>query len=130
MDLANYDTSKKSAEGAEMPIKLKDGTLCEHDGKPFFLKLLGQDSEEFEQAGLSAMRAFEKLPEAEKTESKRERMTIAAITVGGLFFLDGKWLKVTPDNAESLYERFRWVQRDATRFALEDANFLPEQNAA
>ena len=129
MDLGSLDTSKKSSEGAVMILSHPETLLpldADKDGKKveMFIKLLGRDSREFMSASQSINRA------SLDDGADLELLSAASITVGGLVFMDGKWLEITPKNAVDVYTRCRWIVEQVTTFALDRANFFPDTKTA
>lgn len=128
MDLANLDTSKKSAEGAEMyllhPVDFTKLTH-EKDGEEteMFIKLLGRDSKEFKAAAHSVNKAA-------SSGADIEALSAAAITLDGLVYLKKEWVTITTDNAAEIYEKYTWILEQVSSFALDRTNFFPDANVS
>lgn len=137
MDILDCSIEEKSKSGVDMPLK-KPGTdevLChqaEGDKEPrdMFLTLLGPESGD-------TVRALEKLKArldrkkdnhtSSNDEIERDRIAdsklLASLTVGGLVFMAGKWVKVTTGNAYDVYYAVRPFRNQALGFALDESNF-------
>jgi len=137
MDLLDYSTTEKSLSGARMAI-MRPGTddPARHKAKgdkeerEMFLLLLGPESPEFKRGvrqaqNREAKRKSSYTPSDEDIEGDRRAdcKWLASLTVGGLAFLDGKWLEPDRESAFDLYYRVAPVRGQALTYVMDQVNF-------
>lgn len=142
MDLAIFDDVKaKASEGAVMHFKKTNGEIFDHqaegDKEPrqMFVKIKGLDDDEAV-AELQRINASAKRDDKSKTkqdvdaERKRTARFLAKITVDGLVFFRGNWIKMNgkadPNVVFDVYNTVSPLRAQALMFISESANFTPE----
>ena len=142
MDLAVYDDVKaKAGEGSIMYLKKSNDEIAEHkaegDKEPrqMFVKLKGLDDDDVV-AELQRITAANKPNDKNKTkqdvenERKRSARFLAKITVDGLVFFRGAWVKMNgkadPQVVFDVYNTVGPLRTQAFTFISEVANFTPE----
>ncbi len=133
-ELSQLGTKTKSEAGVPMKIinPATGGLFYDDEKKPVTITLKGRNS----QAQRAALRvvqdrritrqARDVRPTEEETKED-EIDLLCAITVDWSFTtLDGKPFPPTPENIRAFWadERFTWILEAASRFALNDGNFL------
>lgn len=139
MDILDCSTEEKSRTGVKMPLK-KPGTdeILSHEMEGYdepremFLTLLGLDAGDTQRA-LEKIRAradrkkdgFAHTSSDEELERERvaDSKIFASLTVDGLVFMGGEWIKVDAKNAYSIYYRVRAFRNQALSFMLNESNF-------
>lgn len=132
MDILQLNPKKKANEGAFLHLQ-HPGTkayLYEDDAqtKPVGLRLLGRDSDKFEQnlhKRVNDMISNKKA--AQSTAEKNQQESIAALadlTVGWENLSINGDSNFSRENAISLYSQLAWVRESADEFVGNRANFL------
>ena len=137
MDILDCSIEEKSKKGVGMPLKhpgtdevLTHQTKGDKAPREMFLTLLGPESPEVKRAlAKIANRAKRKkdnhVPSNDEVEQERtsDSKLLAGLTVGGLVFMGGKWIDVTPDNAFEVYYAVQPFRGQALTFLLDAGNF-------
>lgn len=139
MDLSQFDTAAKAAEGKFLHLEAPDSTkvLKTPEGKPIGLTLIGADSKEYQRHRHKAIDARAsrtrigtrgKIKNFSSEESENEDVVLLAHAVKGFtnITVDGKAWEFSFDNAVALFERFPWIRSQADEFVHDRNVFLGE----
>ena len=133
-DLTKLDIIAKSEAGTPMMVlHPKDGAPIRNDDqKPITITLKGRNSQAFKAANRviqerNRERAARGVTSNDEEARQNEIEFLTAVTVTWDFSeLDGQPFPPTPDNIRKLWSdaRFSWIADQASRFAVNDGNFL------
>lgn len=139
MDILDCSTEEKSRAGVKMLLR-KPGTeeIMSHEMEghdepcEMFLTLLGLDAGDTQRA-LEKIRAradrkkdgFAHTSSDEELERERvaDSKIFASLTVDGLVFMGGEWIRVDAKNAYNIYYKVRAFRNQALSFMLNESNF-------
>lgn len=115
-DIADLNFKKLAEKPLEFVLTHPiDGSELEHDGKPFAFQIYAMDSKVYRDADIAEVRKQSKddlnadIADRVINIQDANRRKIAACIVSGSVYSDGKWLKITKDNALPFLEEFDWI---------------------
>lgn len=135
LDLAKLDTRKAANKGVQMNLlsPLDGSELRDKNGNPFYLIVLGADSDAyralrqqqqdkvFQNPRLRNLGVSSNLLE----QQVKDRVAAAIIGFSDNLVLNGKRLEYSEESVRELLE-FSWVLDQAFQFIEDRANFLPK----
>jgi len=132
INLDALDTERGGEQGFDLELVGPDGAPL-----PGSLKIRGYDSTTYQQKLDEQQRrrlrhlATQKIPTVEEMDA--ETLEAASVLIIGWtcpFELNGQPFEYSPDNAQTLLRRFRWLRQQVDRAAGNRANFLPGSSAS
>jgi hypothetical protein len=133
LDLAEFDTTKSSDEGAWLNLRSpSSGVELKSGGQPIMLHLLGRDSEIFRKSSRAASnrrlkansRNRNNTPTAEDIEADGKRLIIDCTIGWKNVVVDGVALEFSAQAVEEFYKRFPAFFEQADEFIGGRENFL------
>jgi hypothetical protein len=127
MDFSTLDSKAAAEEGAVIELQdwRKDGPLLDDDGKPYWIEVLGMDSEKLRKVSKSITgkritdirRGKGAEYDAEAEDAERARLYAAATKSWYIPTFDGQALECNEKNARRLYSdpRFPWLVEQIDR---------------
>jgi len=138
MDLANYSTKKKSADGEKMPIidiNTKDVIKykAEGDEKPqeMFVTLKGPSDPKTKREFAKVRNRMNNRPanfipsdDTLAAEEEHDARMLAELTVDGLVFFEGGWVDMTSENSYPIYKKSDVLRAQCFDFINDPKNFV------